>query len=593
MLEIILLIILKFQLSYSDSGDSSPKEKYIEWRDRINRRNQESREPLDIPTTPPNTAALTPPNSASLLNNERRRSSLVDPYANTLLQERLAEIEQIRHRESKSEMNMRMLAGEKETVYRDNKYSQFRESVSEEKDDLMYHEVFTDERTEVGNELNQKSNELHDRQGPDIYPRALKERIERRREREGSRRKRKRERDLERRNSFRQKLESSNIKKEPAEVSALPGIHLQNQNVESITQTENIPVSAVNNLINENVNLNNRMESALQSVPINIEDDAKEDEEICKSLNVEQENVEKPEEESTNLLTVVNLSNRNLGDSPVVPRKSFLSYKGSWTLGTNGSDENEVVEPDEDDPNTKRVREYIASLSARLQQLPDKSEGQRIETEVSDSFTSSNTIFSTSQIGSEVQDMQCSENIIPAQTALPSDIINTSHQNIINQDIMLQSNMSFPVTPPSSGNRTNSQSSTDTGSSTAANWGSIHGWRGSTETPPNSAGIPGVSPRLSYSDTPPSSASYYAPTPPNSLASETPPPSAEYSATPPNSGSLNGSFDLGTMERPMLKRAMSCDSVSSDTSVTLGELEDESGQITGYLSVQVVYERLE
>lgn len=494
-------------------------------------------------------------------------------------------------------MNMRMLAGENETLYRDNKYSQFRERVSEEKEDLMYHEVFTDERTDIGNELNQKPNELHDlhdRQGPDIYPRALKERIERRREREGSRRKRKRERDLERRNSFRQKLENSNIKKEPTDVSALPSIHLQNQNVENITRSENIPVSAVNNLINENVNLNNRMESALQSVPINIEDDAKEDEEICKSLNVEQENIEKPEEEeSANLLTVVNLSNRNLGDSPVVPRKSFLSYKGSWTLGTNGSDENEVVEPDEEDPNTKRVREYIASLSARLQQLPDKNEGQKIETEVSETFTPSNKIYSTSQMGSEGHEMQCTENILPNQTIHNSDIIITSPQNIINQDIMSQSNVSFPVTPPSSGNRTNSQSSTDTGSSTAANWGSVHGWRGSTETPPNSAGIPGVSPRLSYSDTPPSSASYYAPTPPNSIASETPPPSAEYSATPPNSGSLNGSFDLGTIERPMLKRAMSCDSVSSDTSVTLGELEDESGQITGYLSVQVVYERLE
>ncbi|XP_076062562.1 uncharacterized protein LOC143037862 [Oratosquilla oratoria] len=126
---------------------------------------------------------------------------------------------------------------------------------------------------------------------------------------------------------------------------------------------------------------------------------------------------------------------------------------------------------------------------------------------------------------------------------------------------------------------------------------------GYASSPPNSASFPGTPPNSSahsrshshfdsYSDTPPSSAGFTQ-TPPNSAFSN---PSSSLSDTPPNSAdpSSGHSFDSSALtgsSSGILKRAMSCDSVNSDTSVTLNELEDTTGQITGYLSIELLYDR--
>ncbi|XP_066955775.1 serine-rich adhesin for platelets-like [Macrobrachium rosenbergii] len=235
--------------------------------------------------------------------------------------------------------------------------------------------------------------------------------------------------------------------------------------------------------------------------------------------------------------------------------------------GTTEQASTDSVESEED-ASTRRVREYIASLSARLRQLPDES-----------SLTSGSDFLST-----------------PPTSA------------------------TFPITPPNSA-RILGEGSTETPPNSASPYSPFNNPRTSTSTPPSSATYrhvfgsrrasadaspspvsPGIfnlsiNRRLSL-DTPPNSADLITATPPNSASSqvmfgETPPSSAGFSSTPPSSAGLGGSFDTGLAGMPgqTLKRAVSCDSVSSDTSVTLGELEDTSGQVTGYLSIQLVYDR--
>ncbi|MPC49564.1 hypothetical protein E2C01_043371 [Portunus trituberculatus] len=225
---------------------------------------------------------------------------------------------------------------------------------------------------------------------------------------------------------------------------------------------------------------------------------------------------------------------------------------------------------EEEDESTRRVREYIASLSARLRQLPDE------------------------------------EDLMHG----PLDHLGTP-----------PASTNLPITPPHSATKSFSQGSTETPPSSAGPFSAFSSTRATVSgTPPSSAGLRGsftsrrasmdaslspVSPGLGINrrlslDTPPSSAGLVTSTPPNSAASlatfaDTPPSSAGYSSSGPNSADLSGSFDGGMAggpgHGPTLKRAMSCDSVSSDTSVTLGELEDTFGQVTGQLAVQLIYDR--
>ncbi|XP_042881869.1 uncharacterized protein LOC122259282 [Penaeus japonicus] len=223
----------------------------------------------------------------------------------------------------------------------------------------------------------------------------------------------------------------------------------------------------------------------------------------------------------------------------------------------------EEEEETEEDASTRRVREYIASLSARLRQIPDDS-----------------------SIGQD--------SLSQMRTPPPS--------------------AAFPITPPNSAARL----SGETPPSSAGLYTPFGSRPPSSSTPPSSAtGLRNLyssrrasadasplspvvftlstSRRLSL-DTPPSSADLVTATPPNSASSqavfgETPPSSAGYSSTPPNSAGLAGAFE-GGVSAGMLKRAMSCDSVSSDTSVTLGELEDTCGQVTGHLAIQLIYDRI-
>ncbi|KAK8382632.1 hypothetical protein O3P69_015450 [Scylla paramamosain] len=225
---------------------------------------------------------------------------------------------------------------------------------------------------------------------------------------------------------------------------------------------------------------------------------------------------------------------------------------------------------EDEDESTRRVREYIASLSARLRQLPDE------------------------------------EDLMHG----PLDHLGTPPPST-----------ALPITPPHSATKSFSQGSTETPPSSAGPFSAFSSTRATVSgTPPSSAGLRGsftsrrasmdaslspVSPGLGINrrlslDTPPSSAGLVTSTPPNSAASlatfaDTPPSSAGYSSSGPNSADLSGSFDGGMAGGPghgsTLKRAMSCDSVSSDTSVTLGELEDTFGQVTGQLAVQLIYDR--
>lgn len=463
----------------------------------------------------------------------------MDPYANSLLQERLKALQ---------------YEGGKVTPEEDHQDPPLSASPKSDTLNFSYQKLVADEREEVGREMTQKLHAFQEGKGTDVYPAILKEAIDKRKEREGSRRKRKRE--LGRKGSLRQMRETTRAMDRPDGNSfATP---------EFKKDSSEVATTKSGRLSSEQ-----EVGSALINVPISVNKESEKEKE-----KEQTQPSETPTEQSSHLLIVNNQVNKNLGGSPVVPRKSFLSYKGSWTLEPNGNEENQIVE-NEDDPDRKRVREYIASLSARLQQLPDdKTENEQstdIKSPPKDRLSSS-AIFPTPPNSATRTNSQSSDT--------PSSIIANWGS--------VHSWRGSTETPP----RANSQSSSDTSS----NWSGTHSWRGSTETPPNSAGVFDESSKPCYTETPPSSASFYPPTPPNSASShfsETPPPSADYCATPPSSGGLNDSFDLGQGSghgAPMLKRAVSCDSVSSDTSVTLGELEDEAGQITGYLSVEVIYE---
>ncbi|XP_047493529.1 uncharacterized protein LOC125042106 [Penaeus chinensis] len=194
--------------------------------------------------------------------------------------------------------------------------------------------------------------------------------------------------------------------------------------------------------------------------------------------------------------------------------------------------------------------------------------------------------------------------------SIPDD--NSIGQDSLGQMRTPPPSAAFPVTPPNSAARL----SGETPPSSAGLYVPYGSRPPSSSTPPSSATglrnlyssrrasaeVSPLSPvvftlstsrRLSL-DTPPSSADLVTATPPNSASSqavfgETPPSSAGYSSTPPNSAGLAGAFEAG-VAAGTLKRAMSCDSVSSDTSVTLNELEDTCGQVTGHLAIQLIYD---
>nr|XP_053626209.1 uncharacterized protein LOC128684099 [Cherax quadricarinatus] len=218
----------------------------------------------------------------------------------------------------------------------------------------------------------------------------------------------------------------------------------------------------------------------------------------------------------------------------------------------------------EEDASARRVREYIASLSARLRQIPDQEDIARASPDYMDTPPTSATCPAT-----------------PPNSAARAS--NTATDEL-------------PTTGTQVPHSSEQQSSTSTPPTTAALRNLYSNRRASADVSPASPTIftLNINRRLSL-DTPPSSAGLVTATPPNSASSQlmfgdTPPSSAGYSSTPPNSAGLAGSFEVGHGAGQTLKRAMSCDSVSSDTSVTLGELEDTCGQVTGHLTVQLIYD---
>lgn len=117
----------------------------------------------------------------------------------------------------------------------------------------------------------------------------------------------------------------------------------------------------------------------------------------------------------------------------------------------------------------------------------------------------------------------------------------------------------------------------------------------SSETPPSSA----CPMSLSSSETPPSSADAVAGTPGArpSLA-DTPTSPAFFAPTPPHSAGLNnlGNANLDGYVpvadgNGTLQRTTSWESLNSDTSVNLGELEEAVGQVTAQLSITLIYDR--
>lgn len=86
-------------------------------------------------------------------------------------------------------------------------------------------------------------------------------------------------------------------------------------------------------------------------------------------------------------------------------------------------------------------------------------------------------------------------------------------------------------------------------------------------------------------------------TPPPSPAIPAPQPSPKFNTftqpaaavTAAEGGSTTSSTDEGEVMSSTIKRALSCDSVCSDTSVALGDLEEPN--ITGYLCVGLEYDR--
>lgn len=186
---------------------------------------------------------------------------------------------------------------------------------------------------------------------------------------------------------------------------------------------------------------------------------------------------------------------------------------------------------DMESESTKRVRAYLESLSARIkQQIPYSSSGE--------SHNSSSTGTSSRLVS-----------------------------------------MSSSETPPTSA-RLTSYSSSETPPSSACPMS-----LSSSETPPNSAdavaGTPGARPSLS--DTPTSPAFF----------SSTPPFSAGFNSNNADSLSFlsNDAFGTVTPQPGILQRASSCDSINSDTSISLEELEEAVGQVTAQLSVTLIYDR--
>ncbi|XP_071516703.1 uncharacterized protein [Panulirus ornatus] len=237
--------------------------------------------------------------------------------------------------------------------------------------------------------------------------------------------------------------------------------------------------------------------------------------------------------------------------------------------GEGGSRAGVVTVESEEDASARRVREYLASLSARLRQLPDEDDLPRSTPDFMDTPPTSATFPAT-----------------PPNSAGVAAAARASSQGSME-------------TPPSSAEPINLSGLSRPPATSASLRNLYSNRRSSAEVSPVSPGFFSLSTnrRLSL-DTPPSSAGLVTATPPNSATSqvafgETPPSSAGYSSTPPSSAGLSGSFDAGLAgggASQTLKRAVSCDSVSSDTSVTLGELEETCGQITGHLSVQLIYD---
>ena len=107
---------------------------------------------------------------------------MIDPYTSSLLQERLAEIEELRYKETKAETRLSNLK-EEEDVHEEKSFTQYsNENINGEVIDSMHHDPFSNDRDEIGGELTHRLHALQEGKGPDIYPKALKER-ERERER--------------------------------------------------------------------------------------------------------------------------------------------------------------------------------------------------------------------------------------------------------------------------------------------------------------------------------------------------------------------------------------------------------------------------
>lgn len=185
---------------------------------------------------------------------------------------------------------------------------------------------------------------------------------------------------------------------------------------------------------------------------------------------------------------------------------------------------------DMESESTKRVRAYLESLSARIkQQIPYSSS--------SDSHNSSSTAPSSRLVS-----------------------------------------MSSSETPPTSA-RLMSYSSSETPPSSACPM-SVS----SSETPPNSAdavaGTPGARPSLTES---PTSSAFFGSTPPHSAGLS--------SSTNMTVDALSLMAGDGAIPAAgLLQRATSCDSINSDTSITLGELEEAAGQVTAQLSTTLIYD---
>ena len=214
-------------------------------------------------------------------------------------------------------------------------------------------------------------------------------------------------------------------------------------------------------------------------------------------------------------------------------RSSFSNSDYTFVSSLSSTDELEEEE------SRRRVREYIASLSARLEKIPDHSDS--IET-----YIPPPDLFPTTPEYTKPLDF--GNNSIDTPPSSADNVFHNGPNALSNR---------HPSTPSS--------------------------------TEPT-VGTPGTRPSLSSMNecSPAGSSSFFNMTPPSSAIVQ----STGYFNTPPNSIDLTSSFDQGSSQGSgILKRAMSCDSVSSDTSITLGELEEQFGQVTGHLTVELIYDR--